>query len=249
MIIVRQVDDILLCHKSAEVCDNMANKTQKKLTFLLNFLGTVRKFNGVDINQTKHFNHIHCSTYINKIVTHHQWENEPCRTPPTPFGADNQYQALIQTSRGPEDPKDALKLQKHMGFNYRQAIGELIYAYTICRIDIAIAVAVITLSQFSHHPAKVHYEAIKQVFVYMKSTKDYVLTYWRPTPRDDLPEKSEPTPISPYHRLADYDQQTIAIQLQGCCDATCIFIVFLLCVVLINWSLDQSRKFILSIEP
>ena len=105
-----------------------------------------------------------------------------------------------------------------MGFNYRQAIGELIYAYTICRIDIAIAV--ITLSQFSHHPAKIHYEAVKQVFVYLNATKDFGLTYWRPTPRDDLPEKQAPQTISPYNRLADFDQQTNAIQLRGSCDAT-----------------------------
>ena len=89
MLIVRQVDDILLCHKSTEECDKMANKLQKKLTFPLNFLGTVQKFNGVDVDQTKHFNDIHCWTFIDKVVTHHQWENEPCRTPPTPFQADN----------------------------------------------------------------------------------------------------------------------------------------------------------------
>ena len=78
MLIVRQVDDILVCSKSAEECDKMASALQKKLTFPLNFLGNVRKFNGVDVDQTKHFSHIHCSTYIDKIVTHHKWENEKC---------------------------------------------------------------------------------------------------------------------------------------------------------------------------
>jgi hypothetical protein len=56
-----------------------------------------------------------------------------------------------------------------MGFSYRQTIGELIYALTVCRIDISIAV--ITLSQHSHHPAQIHYEAVKQVFAYLNARR------------------------------------------------------------------------------
>ena len=52
----------------------------------------------------------------------------------------------------------------------QQAIGELIYAYTICQIDIAIPV--ITLSQFSQHPAKVHYYVVREVFAYLYATKE-----------------------------------------------------------------------------
>ena len=65
-----------------------------------------------------------------------------------------------------------------MGFNYQQAIKELIYAYTICCIDIV--VAVITLSQFSQQLAKIHYEAVKHIFAYLNAIKTYGLTYWRP---------------------------------------------------------------------
>ena len=62
-----------------------------------------------------------------------------------------------------------------MGFSYRQCIGELIYALTICCIDISIAV--ITLSQHSLNPAEVHYEAVKRLFAYLNNTKRNVLTY------------------------------------------------------------------------
>ena len=112
MLIVKQVDDLLCCHKNPDECDKMAKKIQEELTLTL-----------------------------------------------TPFQADSQHQVEIQLAEGPKDPKEALKLQKKMGFNYQQAIGELIYAYTICHIDIAIAV--ITLSQFSHQPAAIHYDAVK----------------------------------------------------------------------------------------
>ena len=132
--------------------------------------------------------------------------------------ADSKYQADIQLSRGPTDPIAAKDLEKQMGFNYRQAIGELIYAYTICRIDIA--VPIITLSQFSQQPAEIHYDAVKQIFAYLNATKTYGLTYWRPKPKEDLPLKPDPQPITSKNRLEDFDTQTVATQLRGSCDAT-----------------------------
>ena len=211
MFIVRQVDDLLVCHVDPKECDKMAKTIQKELTFLLNFLGTVRGFNGVNVDQTKHYNHIHCSTYIDKIVKHHNWENLPAQTPPTPFQANSQHQAEIQLAKGPKDSKEALRLQKKIGFNYQQAIGELIYAYTICCFDIEITI--IILSQFSHQPVEIHYKAVKQVFVYLNATKDYGLTYWRPKPLDHLLYKDPPQPITPYYRLVKYNQQSNAVEL------------------------------------
>ena len=112
MLIVRQVDDLLLWHKDLDECDQMAKELQNKLTFPLNFLGIVWKFNGVNVGQTCHYSHIHCSTYIGKIIKHHEWENVQSQTPPTPFWADNKpHQADIQTTKGSKNPKDALNLQ------------------------------------------------------------------------------------------------------------------------------------------
>ena len=94
-----------------------------------------------------------------------------------------------------------------MRFNYRQAIRESIYAYTIYHIDIA--VPVISLSQFSQQPAEIHYEAIKQVFAYLNVTSMYGITYWRLQPQEDLPLKPDPPLITSQHRLAKFDTQTI----------------------------------------
>ena len=84
----------------------------------MNFLDTVRKFNGVDIDQTSNFNHIHCASYIDKIFEHHNWHNLTMQTPPTPIQADNKHQAEIQLTKGPDDPKEAKYLEIKMGFNY-----------------------------------------------------------------------------------------------------------------------------------
>jgi hypothetical protein len=105
-----------------------------------------------------------------------------------------------------------------MGFSYRQTIGELIYALTVCRVDISIAV--MTLSQHSHHPAQVHYEAVKQVFAYLNATKRDGLTYWRLQPRMDLPIAPDPTPISAPSQLYKFDDQWNALEIRGSCDTT-----------------------------
>jgi hypothetical protein len=132
--------------------------------------------------------------------------------------SDSKYQLDIQTNRGPESVKEQKELERRMGFSYRQTIGELIYALTVCRVDISIAV--ITLSQHSHHPAQIHYEAVKQVFAYLNATKRDGLTYWRPQPRMDLPIAPDPTPISAPSQLYKFDDQWNALEIIGSCDTT-----------------------------
>ena len=54
---------------------------------------------------------------------------------------------------------------------YRSAIGCLLYLACISRIDIAYAVS--QVSQFSNKPTLEHWGAVKQIFRYLKGTKDY----------------------------------------------------------------------------
>ena len=72
-LILRQVDDFLVSNKDSKECDRIGAMIQERMINPLNNLGTIRKFNGVNIDQTQSYNHLHCETYINKIVTHHGW--------------------------------------------------------------------------------------------------------------------------------------------------------------------------------
>ena len=77
---------------------------------------------------------------------------------------DAAYQASLELVKAPEPEKEQRELEKSMGFSYRQAIGDLIFALTICRPDIA--VPVIRLSHYYLScPAPEHYKAVKAVFV------------------------------------------------------------------------------------
>jgi hypothetical protein len=91
-----------VANKDSTECDLIGKQIQDRKTNPLDQLGTIRKFNGVNVEQTRYYNHIHCATYIEKIVSHHGWNSLKIRSPPTTMKRDSKYQADIQTSRGPE---------------------------------------------------------------------------------------------------------------------------------------------------
>jgi hypothetical protein len=87
--------------------------------------------------------------------------------------ADSESLRKLELSNGPEDPAEAQAqaLETEMGFSHRQAIGELIFAMTVGCIDISYPI--IKLSQCSAQSSKAHYQAVKQVFVCLKATRDH----------------------------------------------------------------------------
>ena len=76
-----------------------------------------------------------------------------------------------------------------MKINYRQCIGELIYAMDTCRPDISFPL--IKLSQYSINPAKEHYEAVKELFYYLQCTKSEGIYFWRSQHNNELPASTK----------------------------------------------------------
>ena len=73
---------------------------------------------------------------------------------------DNVFQSALETAIPPADPCKRKELQD-AHFNYRQVIGEAIYAMVTCRPDISFAV--IKLSQSSANPSEIHYKTAHQL--------------------------------------------------------------------------------------
>jgi hypothetical protein len=185
---------------------------------LLNELGVIKQFNGLDIQQTRDYIKISCPTYIDKIVEHHGWQNETTANLPLPMRNDSVYQANLELSYGPDNIKEQRDLETQMGFSYRQAIGELIFAMTICRLDIS--PAVIKLLQYSHAPAKCHYQAAMAVFAYLYATKADGIYYWRPSPRLDLPQEDLPVTVASPDKLKDYMDMDGPLRTKGASDSS-----------------------------
>jgi hypothetical protein len=183
----------------------------------LNDLGVIKRFNGIDILQTRDFVKISCETYIDKIVSHHNWQHEVASNQPIPMRADSESLRKLELSKGPEDPVEAQALETEMGFSYRQAIGELIFAMTVGRIDISYPI--IKLSQYSAQPSKAHYQALKQIFVYLNATRDNGLIYWRTEPNPNMPYVEPPTPVSAPSALQGFPETHEANLLHGYVDS------------------------------
>jgi hypothetical protein len=77
----------------------------------------------------------------------------------------------------------------HRNFSYRQVLGELIYAYVVCRLDIGYAITF--LSHFATVLAEEHYKALKDIAKYLRRTIDWGIIYWHAKPLASLPYVSQ----------------------------------------------------------
>jgi hypothetical protein len=68
-------------------------------------------------------------------------------------------EALSTSVGSAEGSAEHRTLKKKVGFNYRQVLGELTYAYVVGRVDISHAVAL--LARYSSAPYRCHYLALK----------------------------------------------------------------------------------------
>ena len=72
----------------------------------------------------------------------------------------------------PLTPRQVAKMQ---GILYAEGIGSVLWPMIILRLDCTFAVSM--LAQFMQNPAKIHWEALKRVTVYLGSTKALWLTF------------------------------------------------------------------------
>ena len=129
-------------------------------------LGIISRFNGVDVQQTRSYIKLSNAVYIDKILKNHPWllDEKPPGEFPIPMRTDSAYLHEIEMAE-PLSPQDPIKLEAELGFSYRQAIGELIYALVTCRPDISFST--IKLSQYSAALVAIHYNAVKGIYRYI----------------------------------------------------------------------------------
>lgn len=192
VLFLRQVDDFAVACQDQDTAKKVISMINNKMTINVKSLGTIARFNGVDVDQTREYIKLYNKTYILKMLAKHDWiRQEPNHTHnfPTPMISEPAYQRKLETTEQPND-KDIKNLETKYGFGYRQAIGELIYALVTCRPDISFPV--IKLSQYSTRPTAIHFEAVKNIYRYLNATKDEGIYFWRKQNRNDLPPGTIP---------------------------------------------------------
>ena len=105
-------------------------------------------------------------------MSRHGWDkpapDEKGKRPIEPIHPDSLK--IIEQTKGPgsKDTKGQAVLRKKMGIGYRECIGELIFAYVICRMDIRYSIS--NLAKHTDAPAECHYLAVKRIFRYLRQT-------------------------------------------------------------------------------
>ena len=199
ILFLRQVDDFAVGCTDDNLSKEIIDIIDTEMSIDIKDLGLVNRFNGVDITQTRDYVKISNATYINKIINEHpiMFRDYYPANVPIPASDDRNFAKMLETAVPPESPEQQRLLQVEMGFNYRQAVGELIFAMVTCRPDISFPL--IKLSQYSKNPAKEHYQAIVNIFRYLQGTVDRGIHYWRQQPNNNFAQPEPPAPHKQTH--------------------------------------------------
>ena len=200
ILFLRQVDDFAVGCKNDKICKEIIALIDKEMTIDIKDLGIITRFNGLDVHQSKYYTKISNATYIQKIINEHpdMFTNYLPHRVPIPVPDDKSFISTLEKAIPPSTEEEQRQLQLQMKFNYRQAIGELIFAMVTCRPDISSPL--IKLSQYATNPAQEHYEAVIKIFHYLKSTINKGIYYWRPGANDYFDTSPLPQPTKQTHQ-------------------------------------------------
>jgi len=94
---------------------------------------------------------------------------------------------LFNLAAGPvKNAPEHKALKAEQGFGCRSVLGEILFAYVLCRPDIGHAVT--TLAKFSTAPNALHHESLKHLAIHLRQTQDWGIVHWRSEPVETLPE-------------------------------------------------------------
>jgi hypothetical protein len=117
---------------------------------------------------------LHHTTYIEKMCAKYlaSWLNKIplSANRPTPLPSDSDWLKGFNAATGPTDPKAQADLATNEQLRYRTGLGELIWAMTTCRPDIAFTS--VKLSQSNSTPAEIHYHGLKNAIRYLYITRN-----------------------------------------------------------------------------
>jgi hypothetical protein len=195
VIFKRQVDDFAIAAPDAKMADILLDMRDEKLTIPIKRQGYLDMYNGIDVYQTRDYIKIACTSFVNKCCDKYinTWMKTymMAGTRPTPFPSDPTWMKKFNAATSDPDKKVQAKLAKEMKLSYHSGVGELIWAMTTCRPDLAYVA--VKLSQSNHCPHEHHYHGLCHALKYLYVTKDDGNNFWRMTPRPEFKEGPFPT--------------------------------------------------------
>lgn len=160
------VDDLLIAANSLDELNKF--KSALSSTFKMKDLGEAKYVLGIQIcrDRAKKTLTIDQSRYVADIAT--RFDLNDSRDVSTPM------EHKLKLSKD-NCPKTDVERQEMAKVPYREALGAATYAMVGTRPDTAFAIT--KLGQFANNPGPVHWNALKRLLRYLKSTSHYSITY------------------------------------------------------------------------
>ena len=225
---MHQVDDFAIAAPDERTSDILLDMIDEKLSIPLKRQVLLDMYNGINIVQTKDYIKIDVHSYIEKFCLKYEdtWLSKVPITEnrPTPLPTDPNWIKKFNSAIGPSESKAQQDLATKMQIKYKSGVGELIWAMTTCRPNIAFTS--VKLSQSNSAPAEHHYHGLKHSIRYLYATRNDGIYFWRTQSRPELPDGALPTINSnPQDLLLDDrpDHDAITAVAYGDSDwATCV---------------------------
>ncbi|OAE18442.1 hypothetical protein AXG93_2376s1010 [Marchantia polymorpha subsp. ruderalis] len=166
IILVLYVDDMLILAKNQSDVDEC--KSKLKSAFKIKDMAESKRILGMEIHRDHEQKRLWLSQgkYVRRILD--KLNMIDSKGVWTPLAAHFKLSA-------PQYPTDAVKKGNMPCVPYEQAVGSLMYLMVCIRPDIAFAMG--KISRYMSNPEKVHWEAVKWIMRYLKSTLDYGLLF------------------------------------------------------------------------
>ena len=105
---LRQVDDFAIVAATEETAKAIIKTIDQYMTIQIKDLGTLTRYNGVDVMQTRDYIKLKNPTYLKKIIQEHQWmvENEHSTTFPIPMTDEKDYIRQLELSQPPQTEEE-----------------------------------------------------------------------------------------------------------------------------------------------
>jgi len=164
LIVTIDVDDFTMAGNTKHVMTMF--KRELSGHYKIKDLGKLKWLLGIEVKRIREEQSVTLlqKAYIEWILTQFNLQDAK----PVSMPLDPQHK--LDTSPCPATPH---QLDDMCDVPYREAIGSLMYTALGTCLDIAFAVS--HLSQFMQNPGRLHWEAVKRVFCYLKGKKDHIL--------------------------------------------------------------------------
>ena len=164
--LVLYVDDMFIASVSMSLIEDLKHKLKGE--FDIKDLGPAKKILGMQLHRNRNTGPLFLSQeeYIIRVLDKSGIANsKPVQTPLAPhFGLSEQL-----------CPKVEDKVYEMMNIPYASAVGCLMYAMVLTRLDLSYTVSVV--SRYMSNPGKEHWRAVKWILIYLNGIATYGLMY------------------------------------------------------------------------